>query len=109
MPAPVHKPLQVIAAEDSRASPARRTPVVHEIGLEAVGEEHEGPIAQLALHAVGVEPGLLLALQWVVHCALGLDNRKWSAASAEEHVVHVANPGATGHAVDLYLSAYRVS
>lgn len=84
------------------------TRVVPELMFVAVRIKDQRSLAELAIKAIGVELGLLLADACVAPGALGFDESQWLAVIPPEHVVNIADALLVGHSADLKLAIPRL-
>ena len=102
--APLDRKLQLGLLVEALHRARRVARVVPEPVLVAVGVEDQRALAELALQAVGVELGLLLADACIAPRALGLDQPQRLAVVAPEHVIDEALALVVGHAGDFELA-----
>ena len=96
--------LQLRLLAETLHLPRRVVGVVPDPVLVAVRVIDDRPLPKLALQAIGVELGLLLADAGVAPRALGLDEPERLAVVAPEDVVHEALALGIGHPADLKLA-----
>ena len=85
--APIDQSLQIILAEDAVHLPLRTTLIIPDIGVEAIGREHDRPATVLPLQTVCIEGALLAANVGIFTRALRLHNRQRQLILAHQNII----------------------